>query len=88
MPAREPFQRGEEVLLTTGWPEKGNFEQLHTATILATYDRVLSQLSVEDLRGESPDCLMPEAVPFVLGAIYRRTLAPEDLVTIIKFKHN
>jgi hypothetical protein len=88
VPGRVRFERGEEVILTVGWPEKGDYEQLHTATIEETYDRVLSQLSVEDLRGESPDCLTPEAVPYVLGAIYRKTLAPADLVTVIKFKHN
>ncbi len=88
VPGRVRFETGEEVMLTVGWPEKGDFEQLHTATIEATYDRTLSQLSREDLRGESPDCLVPAAVPYVLGAIYRTILSPEDLVTVIKFKHN
>jgi|GEM_PF-1024904 len=87
MSAREPFQTGEEVLLTVAWPENGDLEPLYTATIEATYDRVLSELSGEDLRGESPDCLTPEAVPFVLGAIYRKVLGPEELVTVIKFRH-
>lgn len=85
---REPFTVGEEVLLTVGWPDKGDFDQLHTAVIAATYDRVLSRLSADDLRGESPDCLTTEAVPFVLGAIYRRVFAPEDVVTVVKFKHS
>jgi len=84
---REPFVVGEEVLLTVGWPEKGDLEPLHTATVEATYDRVLSRLSAEDLGGESPDCVTTEAVPFVLGAIYRRVFGSEDVVTVIKFKH-
>lgn len=83
----QPFIAGEEVLLTVGWPEKDEFQSLHTATIEATYDRVLSLLSAEDLRGESPDCLTTEAVPFVLGAIYRRIFNQDDVVTIIKFRH-
>ena len=80
------YAPGEIVNLTVGWSEPGG-RIIHKAEILKVYSKALRELVVGDLEGESPDCLSPEAVPFVIGCIYRKVLSGTDLVTIVKFKH-
>jgi len=75
-------------MLTVGWPDEKHFEALHPAKIEMVYEKKLVELNEEDLAGESPDCLAVNAVPYVLGAIYRKILKSEDSVLVIKFKHS
>ena len=75
-------------MLTVGWPDEKHLEELHTAIIESVQEKQLSELSENDLAGESPDCLAVNAVPYVLGAIYRKVLSLDDSVVIIKFRHS
>jgi hypothetical protein len=75
-------------MLTVGWPEEKHFEELHTATIESVQKKRLAELTENDLAGESPDCLAVDAVPYVLGAIYRKVLTVDDAVVVIKFRHS
>ena len=86
LPPRETLSPGDEVMLTVGWTEV-EAKRLHKARISTTYERAASDLRSEDFEGESPDCQEPEATRLVLGAIYRRIVAPTDQIWIIKFKH-
>ncbi|MFZ1049279.1 MAG: hypothetical protein WBP65_12720 [Candidatus Sulfotelmatobacter sp.] len=88
LPSKQRFQLGEKVMLTVGWPDEKHFEALHPAKIEMVYEKKLVELTEEDLAGESPDCLAVNAVPYVLGAIYRKILKSEDSVLVIKFKHS
>lgn len=80
------YDPGEIVRLTIGWSEPGD-RLIHSARITKVYKKALRQLVAEDLEGESPDCQNLEAVPFVIGCIYRKVLSGDDLVTIVKFQH-
>jgi hypothetical protein len=84
----QSFESGEDVILSVGWPETGSLEDLHGAKIERVYLKRIRDLGAEDLRGESPDCITQEAVPYVLGAIYRRMVHLDDEVSVIKFCHN
>jgi hypothetical protein len=87
LPSKQQFQPGETVMLTVGWPDEKHFEELHSATIESVQRKKLAELTENDLVGESPDCLAVNAVPYVLGAIYRRVLNVDDSVVVIKFRH-
>jgi hypothetical protein len=87
LPSRHRFSPGETVMLTVGWPDEKQFEELHTATIETVREKKLADLTENDLAGESPDCLAVNAVPYVLGAIYRAVLKADDPVVVIKFRH-
>ncbi len=88
LPSNSRFQVGEKVMLTVGWPDDEHFETLHPAIIEQVYQKRLAELSLEDLAGESPDCVTVSAVPYVLGAIYRKILNSDDRVLVVKFKHS
>ncbi len=75
-------------MLTIGWPDEKRFEELHVAVIETVREVRLADLTENDLAGESPDCLAVDAVPYVLGAIYRTTLKADDRVMVIKFSHS
>ena len=75
-------------MLTTGWPDEKRFEELHPATIESVQEKKIAELTENDLVGESLDCLAVIAVPYVLGAIYRKVLTPDDSVVVIKFRHS
>lgn len=77
---------GDIVNITVGWTETES-RVLHKAEILNVYQKAVDELNSVDLEGESPDCLTPEAVPFVLGCIYRRPLSRADSISVVKFKH-
>ncbi|SRR6266498_63566 len=82
-----PFDVGDAVRITTGWNES-------TATIIrsgrieAIYPRKIQDLTVEDLDGESPDCLSPDAARLVLSCIYREALSPGNEVWVVKFAYD
>jgi len=80
------YHPGEIVNLTVGWTES-ECRVLHSAQILRIYERAIDSLGLADLEGESPDCSAPEAVPLVLGCIYRKQLTGTDVVSVVKFKH-
>lgn len=86
LPPREALSPGDEVMLTLGWTET-EAKRLHRVRISAAYERVAKDLRPEDFQGESPDCQEPEGTRLVLGAIYRRVVAPTDVIWVIKFEH-
>lgn len=81
------LREGSEVLLTIGWDEVG-VTPLHMITIEKVYSKEINRLDTEDFDGESPDCKTPETALLVLGAIYRKTLTPRDVVWVVKFRHS
>ncbi len=83
---KSDYLPGEIVNITVGWTE-AECRILYKAEILQVYQKAINALSFEDLEGESPDCLTPEAVPYVLGCIYRKQLSSADSVSVVKFRH-
>ncbi len=83
---REALEEGDEVMLSVGWDEN-NAVHLHRGKIRRVYRRRVSQLSQEDLEGESPDCKTPASAQLVLSSIYRTVVGPDDEVWVVKFDH-
>ena len=79
------FTKGEIVSITTGWSEDSCIE-LFKAKIISIETRKINELNEEDLEGESPDCKSIDAIPYVIGCIYRKVLASSDEIKVIKFK--
>ena len=81
------MREDSEALLTIGWDEVA-VTPLHIVTIEKVYSRRIDQLDAKDFDGESPDCKTAETALLVLGAIYRRILAPQDVIWVVKFRHS
>lgn len=84
---KSDYASGEIVDVTVGWTEPES-RILAQAEILSVYQKATEDLNSADLEGESPDCLTPAAVPFVLGCIYRQTLSGKSIVSVVKFRYH
>src|SRR5947209_4443094 len=82
-----PFTAGDAVTITSGWAEAAA-DVVRSGRIEAVYERRIQELTPEDLRGESPDCLSAAAAQLVLGCIYRTALLPESTVWVVKFAYD
>jgi len=80
------YQKGELLTLTCGWAVNESVG-LAKIKILDIRSAPVSSLKNEDLKGESPDCLTVEALPYVLSAIYRRVVSEHDTVTVIRWAY-
>lgn len=79
------YKAGEQMDITIGWDLK-NVERLGKIVITEVILKKIKDLTTVDLVGESPDCLIPDAVKYCLGAIYRKDVNEEDIVTIVKWE--
>ncbi|MCW4044894.1 MAG: hypothetical protein NWE94_05190 [Candidatus Bathyarchaeota archaeon] len=84
---RSKYAAGDRAIITIGWTENEANLRLQQIEIAEVCFKRIRDITIEDLNGESPDCTQKEAVPFVLSAIYRKTVSAEDYVTIIKWKY-
>jgi len=74
------------LTLTCGWtPRKASV--LGQIKVLDAFSKPIKLLRNEDLKGESPDCLTVEAIPYVLSAIYRKVVTENDIVTVIRWAY-
>ncbi len=80
------FLPGEEVIISLGW-EGSTPLDIHKGMIKEVYSRRIKDITEQDLKGESPDCQSKETVKLVLGCIYKKKLADDDTIWIIKFEH-
>ena len=77
---------GDVVTITIGWSED-NAVPICKAQITDVIYKKIKDITPEDLKGESPDCQRKVAVPYVLSAIYRKTVTNDDFVTIIHWSY-
>lgn len=80
------YSVGDRIDIRVGWNSE-NGSSVSEAIVTSICLKRIGELVSEDLYGESPDCLRPEAVKYVLSAIYRRVLDERDLVTIISWRY-
>ncbi len=80
------FNPGQIITITLGWEEDAAVE-VTKARVEDVKVVHLGDLKESDLAGESPDCLRPEAVKYVLSSIYRTILHDKDEVTIIRWRY-
>lgn len=80
------FTPGEIVLLSIGW-DRNNATDLHKIKITQCYTKKLSDLTIQDFDGESPDCKNIAATQLVLSCIYKRVIKSDQIVHIVKYEH-
>lgn len=85
LPENVSFLKGEIISVTIGWSKEDYFE-LFKARISSIYTKKIKDLNKKDLAGESPDCISPEAIQYVVSCIYKKIISPNNKVTIIKFE--
>jgi hypothetical protein len=84
---KEMLQVGDKVAITVGW-EPDDAKLLHEVIITSVQRKSVSDLTLDDLLGESPDCQTPESAQLVLGCVYRRVVSKNDQVWIVRFRKN
>lgn len=81
------YKPGQVISITVGWDESAAVEVTKAKVVLVKVTR-LGELGDRDLAGESPDCVRPDAVKYVLSSIYRTILKDNDPVTIVRWRYS
>jgi len=85
------YRPGEEVQITVGFNgQKPRFITYGVITSLQV--KKISEITLEDLEGESPDSVNPEMLMVTLNRIYgdrlKRPVNEDDVVTIVKWRYS
>jgi hypothetical protein len=86
----QDYRPGEEVQITVGFNgQKPRF--INHGVITALQVKKISEITLEDLEGESPDSVTPEMLRVTLNRIYgdrlKRPVNEDDVVTIVKWRY-
>lgn len=84
---RNLYRNNDIVSITMGWCNDSNKKVIGKVCITDIYCKQIKELTKEDLEGESPDCIEPLAVKYVLSAIYKKVVTDHNIVTIIKWEY-
>lgn len=82
----DKHHKGDIVTITIGWNEDNAVPICKAQITDVTYKKI-KDITAKDLKGESPDCQRKVAVPYVLSAIYRKTVTNNDFITIIHWSY-
>jgi hypothetical protein len=86
----QDYRPGEEVQITVGFNgQKPRFITYGVITSLQV--KKISEITLEDLEGESPDSATPEMLKVTLNRIYggrlKKPINDDDVVTILKWRY-
>ncbi|MBS7643682.1 hypothetical protein KEJ26_03835 [Candidatus Bathyarchaeota archaeon] len=84
------YRTGEEVQITVGF--NGQKPRLITYGVITSLQvKKISEITLEDLEGESPDSATPEMLKATLNRIYggrlKKPVNGDDIVTIVKWRY-
>ncbi len=80
------FVPGDAIDISVGW-DLDSFEVIKKGIINSIIVKKISELSHDDIIGESPDCKSTEAVKYVLGSIYRKLVDDDSVISVIKWRY-
>ena len=78
------YDRGQVVWITVGY-RHGPREKIFAAVIDDVEVKQVSEISPRDIEHDNPEFRRLEDTKHFLEQIYSRTIAPDDIVTIIRF---
>jgi hypothetical protein len=83
---REKYQEGQLVWVTVG-NRFGTKQRIFTAVIDRVEVKALREVTPREIERENPATREHDELIDFLSKIYRRTIKPEDTVTVIHFSH-
>lgn len=83
---RDLYKVDDTITLTVGWDSATAPVKARVKITQVLYEQI-RKLTPYILEGESPDCQVPAALPYVISAIYRRVVTPYDFVTVVQWEY-